>query len=178
MWFLSHNCRVTWPSALTVEYKIKKSVAAGVEWLVWPKCRGPPLQVTHLWHCVLMTDRKNNQTRHAADQQKTASEQMPERRLLWCQQLTPKAHAGSERELDIGPSNKSVVRTDPWGDQFAPPPLPGLSAGLNRGQRAGHSSGWLRNVSLTGCKDKQITRPRRGPVVVMSHRFTPGSLGL
>lgn len=57
------------------------------------------------------------------------------------------------------------------------PPFPGLSAGLNRGQRAGCSSRRLGNVSLKGCKDKQITRMRLGPVIVMSHRFTPGSFG-
>lgn len=82
-----------------------------------------------------------------------------------------------EPELDIGPGNKSSVGTDPWEDHFAPPPIPGLSAGLTGGQRAGRSSGRLRNVSLTGCKDKQTTRLRRGLLVVMSHRFTPGPFG-
>lgn len=58
------------------------------------------------------------------------------------------------------------------------PPLPGLSTGLNRGQRAGRSSRRLGNVSLTGCKDKQITWMRCGLVVVMGDRFTPGTFGL
>ncbi len=58
------------------------------------------------------------------------------------------------------------------------PPFPGLSAGLNRGQRAGRSSRRLGNVSLTGCKDKQITGMRRGLVIVMSQWFTPGSFRL
>lgn len=58
------------------------------------------------------------------------------------------------------------------------PLVPGLSAGLNGGQRAGRSGRRLGNVSLTGCKDKQITGMRHGLVIVMSQQLTPGSFWL
>lgn len=82
------------------------------------------------------------------------------------------------KSLTLATATKALSVQTPEEINLLPPPFPGLSAGLNRGQRAGRSSGRLGNVSLTGCKDKQITRMRRGPVIVMSHRFTPGSFGL
>lgn len=116
---------------------------------------------------------------HAANQQKTASEQMPEHCLLSCQQLTPKPHTRC-RCLTLATkavSGQTPGEITPLPTSLPPAPLPGLSAGLTRGQRAGRSSGRLRNVFLTGCKDKQITRLRRGLLVVMSYRFTPEPFG-
>lgn len=119
MRFLSHYYHITWPSGLTVGYS---TIAGEIVWDAGPKCGVAPLKVTHLWHCVCMlwwAIRKNKQTCHAANQQKTASEQMPERCLLWCQQLTPKPHTGSQ-SLTLAPATKAVSGQTP-GEITLPP---------------------------------------------------------
>lgn len=81
-----------------------------------------------------------------------------------------------ELELDIGHSNKRIVSTDPWGDQFALLWFQAFQRGWIEDKRAGHISRRLGNVALMGCKDKQITGMRCGFVIVTSLWFTPRSI--
>ena len=67
---------------------------------------------------VLVRDKKNKQTQDVVYQQKQHLTKCLNSVCCPASTWHPTMHG--ELELDIGHSNKSIVNTDPWGDQFAP----------------------------------------------------------
>lgn len=121
---------------------------------------------------VLVTDKKNKQTRVVVYQQKN-SVWLNAWRVFLVVPAPDTPPCMESKSLTLATATKALSVRTPEEINLLPP-VPGFSAGLNRGQRAGRSSRRLCNVSLMGCKDKQITGMRRGLVVVMSLWFTPG----
>lgn len=148
-----------------------------------PKCGGAPLKVTRLCALCLHVLSSNQETQ--ANVSRGSSTQ--KLHLNKCLRAVCCGASSWHPNLTWGagarhwPRQQKQCRDRPLGRSLRPhprpPPLAGLSPGLTRGQSAGRSSGRPRSVSLTGCKDKQITRLRRGLVVVMGHRFTPEPFG-
>lgn len=98
--------------------------------------------------CALVRDKKNKQIQDVVHQQTNAGTLFV---VLPAPDTQPRMQGES---LTLATATKALSIRTPEEINLLPP-VPGLSAGLSRGQRAGRSSRKLCNVSLTGCKDKQ-----------------------
>lgn len=100
-----------------------QSVVGGVVWIIWQKKHRDNSEsdtsVAVLLY-VLVIGKKNKQTQDMVYQQKQHLNKCLN--AVCCGASSWHSTAHGEQELDIGHSNKSIVSTDPWGDQFAPPP--------------------------------------------------------
>lgn len=99
-----------------------QSVVGGVVWIIWQRKRRDNSEsdtsVAVLLYVLVIG--KNKQIQDMVYQQKQHLNKCLN--AVCCGASSWHSTAHGEQKLDIGHSNKSIVSTDPWGDQFAPPP--------------------------------------------------------
>lgn len=136
-WFISRYYWLTWPMVQPRKIRFinvydRKNMSWIYHLTMWwqqvtkYKCRrkeknlGSDASVAVDLH-VLVRDKNNKQTQEMVYQQKQRLTKCLNSVCCPASTWHPTTHG--ELELDIGHSNKSIVSTDPWGDQFAPPSL-------------------------------------------------------